>query len=857
MGEVYKAVDSRLGRTVAIKTLPEALASDANLRERFDREARTISQLSHPHICTLFDVGEHDGTAYLVMEYLEGATLADRIARGPLSVDQAIKIATEIASALDKAHRAGVVHRDLKPGNIMLTGAGAKLLDFGLATNSAVLSGSRQSLVATATHLTADGALLGTLQYMAPEQLEGAQADARTDVFAFGAVLYEMLTGRKAFVGQSSASVIGAILRDTPPPVSSVQPLASTSLDRVVRKCLEKDRDARWQTARDLQDELAWVAGGSAPVALTRSPRRLREWAGWAAALAIAVAATSIWLVGPRAAVDTGTIGDREMRLQIATPPRASTVGFAPSPDGRALVYQVTTDEKTQLWLRPLDAPEAQPLSGTEGASSSAPFWSPDGRSIGFLVGNDLKRIDLDSGVVRTVARVPLARGGAWAASGVILISDGSAGALLTIPAGGGDAKAVTEVERPRQISHRFPHFLPDGRHFLFYATGTPEGRGVYLGQLGSAVTRRLTDADSAAVFVAPSHVLFARQGTLWAQRLDLPGMRLTGEPAPLSRQIALSSDLFGEVALAEAAPGLLAFRTAAETRQFKWFDRAGRFLSGIGLPDDALPSSPRLTRDGFRLLFRRTVNGNTDLWFFDLNRNAPQRLTTDEGRDYEGAWAPGDDRLVFNSDRQGYLHLYETSITGRSGKTEAVVLDTPEHKNVSDWSSDGKYIAYTVQSATNASDVWALPLFGDRKPLSVAKTAANEARARFSPDGRWIAYDSNESGQYEVYVRPFPSLDGRQQVSVGGATEPVWRGDSRELYFRAAGNRMMAASIRPGGTWLRPDAPTLLFHSVPSPRLGSSSTYAVSSDGQRFLLNTFVEDQPPITLLLNWKPKN
>ena len=447
MGEVYKALDSRLGRTVAIKTLPDALASDAQLRERFDREARTISQLSHPHICTLFDVGEQDGTAYLVMEYLEGATLADRIARGPLPVDQAIKIAIEIASALDKAHRAGVVHRDLKPGNVMLTGTGAKLLDFGLATNNAVLSGSRQSLVATATHLTADGALLGTLQYMAPEQLEGVQADTRTDVFAFGALLYEMLTGRKAFIGQSSASVIGAILRDTPPPVSSLQPLASASLDRIVRKCLEKERDARWQTARDLQDELTWVAGGSAPAAVKGSRRPLREWAGWAVALTIAVLAAALWIVGPRNGEGPGTIGAREMRLQIATPPGASLAGFAPSPDGRAIVYQATSDGKSELWLRPFDAREARPLAGTEGASQLAPFWSPDSRSIGFVVGNDLKRIDLENGVVRTIGRVPLARGATWSSSGVILVSAGSAGSLLTIRAAGGGA---LEPRRPR-----------------------------------------------------------------------------------------------------------------------------------------------------------------------------------------------------------------------------------------------------------------------------------------------------------------------------------------------------------------------------------------------------------------------
>jgi len=859
MGEVYKALDSRLGRTVAIKRLPEALASDARLRERFDREARTISQLTHPHICTLFDVGEHEGTAFLVMEYLEGATLADQIARGALPVDQAVRIAIEIASALDKAHRAGIVHRDLKPGNIMLTSAGAKLLDFGLATSSALVAGSGQTVVATATHLTAEGTILGTLQYMAPEQLEGMQADARTDVFAFGAVLYEMLTGRKAFGGQSSASVIGAILRDTPPPVSSLQPLASPSLDRVVRKCLEKDRDSRWQTARDLHDELAWVAAAPAFAVAMASPRRLREWAGWAAALVVTAVGASLWLLGPRGGGDAaGAAGNREMRLHLSTPPGASLAGFALSPDGRAIVYQATSGGKSQLWLRVFDAPDARSLPGTEGAFPAAPFWSPDSRSIGFIVGADVKRIDLEDGVVRTLARVPLARGATWGSSGTILISAGSTGSLLTVPATGGETQAVTAVARPGQVSHRFPHFLPDGRHFLFYVIGDSAGRGVYLGQVGSTINRRLADADSAAVFAAPAHVLFARQGTLWAQRLDLPGMRLSGEPTPVSGQIALSSDLFGDVALAEPASGLIAFRTGVGRHQFKWFDRSGRLIGVVGTADDAQPFALRLTRDGLGLLFRRTVDGNSDIWFHDLSRNARQRLTTDSGRDIEGAWAPDGDRLVFNSDRSGYLNLYETTITGRGGTTESVLLDTPEHKNPGDWSPDGKYIVYSVQSATNASDVWVLPLFGDRKPRPVAETAANEPRARFSPDGHWLAYDSNESGQYEIYVRPFPSLDGRQQVSVGGGMEPMWRGDSRELYFRTADDRLMAARIGPGGTWLKPDAPSLLFHLAPGPgRAALSATYAVSSDGQRFLVNTTVEDLPPITLLLNWRPKN
>ena len=859
MGEVYKARDTRLDRTVAIKVLADALVADREFRERFGREARAISQLTHPHICTLYDVGEHQGAAFLVMEYLEGATLADRLVKGALPLEQALKIGIEVASALDTTHRAGIVHRDLKPGNIILTPTGgAKLLDFGLAKSRTpvVVGGLESMLPTTPANLTAEGTILGTFQYMAPEQLEGREADARTDVFSFGAVLYEMLAGRKAFEGKTGASLIGAILKDQPPPVSSLRPLSPASLDRVVKKCLEKDPHARWQSAYDMRDELAWIAADheqAAAVVAAASPTP-RERAAWIAALTVAVLGAALWALG---VVRRGTpvaTDAREMRLQIVTPSGADLAGFAISPDGRALVYSATIEGRNQLWIRDLDSDTARPLDGTEGASK--PFWAPDGRSIGFFASDQLKRIDLDGGPVRRLATAPQSRGGTWGAQGTILFAAGSA-ALNAVPAVGGNPVVVTRVDRPGQTGHRFPHFLPDGRHFLFYSLGAPESRGVYVGTLGSSDTKRLFDADSAAVFAAPDRVLFAREGALWAQRLDLPGLRPVGEPEPVSRQVAVSADQFGDVALSETAVGVIAYRAAAGTRQLRWFDRTGRQVGAIGGPDEAQPANARLSPDGRTLMLRRTLSGNTDLWLIEVSRNILRKLTFDAAREYDAVWSPAGDRIVFNSDRKGVLNLYETAVSTGGASSETLLIETAEHKNTWDWSADGRYILFSVQSSDTGNDLWALPRFGDRTPTPIARTGAHESRGRFSPDGRWVAYESTESGRSEIYVQSFPDLSRKVQISTGGGAAPVWRGDDgRELYFRSPAGQLMAARITSNRTQLESDTPSILFTLPVGPNDNGMWPYDASRDGQRFLVNTVVEAVSHITILLNWKPR-
>jgi Tol biopolymer transport system component len=858
MGEVYRARDTRLARTVAIKVLPAHLAADPQFRERFDREAHAIAALNHPHICALYDVGEApspeppDTIRFLVMEYLEGETLAARLAKGALPLDQVLRYAVEIADALDKAHRAAIVHRDLKPGNVMLTKAGAKLLDFGLARTGAGGPGGAGraggvTALPTEAPLTGAGTILGTFQYMAPEQLEGQEADARSDMFAFGAVVYEMATGKKAFEGKSQASLIAAILEHDPPPIAATQPLTPPSLDRIVKKCLAKDPDRRWQTARDLGDELTWVAdaashtGGPAPVVVRRATRR--ERIAWSAAAVLAVAALALGRV-TYVTRDAFPPEAPETRLQVVTPGGGLTQ-FATSPDGRALVYVATVEGRTQLWLRPLDAEAAQPLAGTEGAS--VPFWSPDSRSIAFFNAGQLKRFDSVNGLVQKVTAVTAGMGGSWSSQGGILFSPAQTMALYRVPAEGGTAVEATHLDPPRQTGHRFPSFLPDGRHFFFYSVGAPGTKGLYVGSIDSTQTRRLLDADSRATFSPPDWILFARQGALFAQRLDLSAVTLLGGAQAVAAHVAVDPVTGGSVALSASLTGPVAYRASAEQRQFVWLDRSGRQIGTIGGADAAQPVSIRLSPDGRTVALARTVSGNMDVWLLDTARGVRTRFSTDAAMEDDPVWSPDGRRVVFESYRQGVVDLFEKAVAGDAAET--LLLASTENKNPADWSPDGRFILYEVQSAKTARDLWALPLDGDRRPVSVAQTPAAESQGRFSPDGRWIAYQSNESGQYEIYVQRFPNPgDGKLQVSTSGGTTPRWRRDGRELFYRANG-RLMAVPITLSSPRVEVGTAVVLFS---DPR--GASQYDVTADGQRFLFDTVVTEASPITILMNWK---
>ena len=860
MGEVYKARDTRLDRTVAIKILPATLADDPEFRERFDREARVISQLDHPHICALFDVGEHNSTAFLVMQYLEGETLEDRIVRGPLSLKDALQIATDIAGALDQAHRAGIVHRDLKPGNVMLTKAGAKLLDFGLAKASApVVAGlGLTKLATTPPTLTVRGTILGTFQYMAPEQLEGLDADARTDIFAFGAVLYEMLTGRKAFDGTTQASVIAAILEREPPPISATQPLTPAALDRTVKRCLTKDPNARWQTARDLLEELRWIATDTVPAtpAVATSRARWRERAAWLIAAAAILAAVVIAVVYLRqAAPDTPV-----MRFEVATPPTSDPTSFALSPDGHQLVFVANADGVPALWLRPLDQTTAQPLAGTGGATY--PFWAPDSRAIGFFADGKLKRFDLDGGVPKVLADAPSGRGGTWNRDGVILFMPnaqlGATAILMRVPATGGPVTPVTHLSAS-QASHRWPQFLPDGRRFLFFSGfGRLDTQGMYLGSLDGREPTRLLATETAALFMPPHFLLLVRQDALVALPFDPERGVLSGEPVLVAEPVGTDFSVARGVFSISPA-GLLAYRAVngSQRRQLVWMNRAGMVVGTVGPKDESSLADPELAPDGRLVVVRRVVQGNIDVWVMDSERGVPTPFTFDSAADVGGVWSPDGRRIIFSSNRGGEaFELFEKVVSGAGGEQPLhVEVDVPESP-----SPDGRFLLYSKTGANTGADLWALPMTGDRKPFPVLQTRFDERRSQFSPDGRWVAYESNDSGRFQIYVQPFPASGGKWQVSSAGGSQVRWRHDGKELFYVAPDQRLMAVpiAVAADGQTLNGGEPVPLFMTrlaQGAAITGTRSQYAVAADG-RFLMNVIVEETaptPPITVVVNW----
>ena len=858
MGQVYKARDTRLDRFVAIKTLREHLAHDPERRARFEREARAIARLNHPHICTLYDVGRDGEIDYLVVEYLEGQTLADRLWKGPLPLDQALPISIEIADALDAAHRDGIVHRDLKPGNIMLTKNGAVLLDFGLAKASERLgvAASLSTLRTMPANDTAQGTILGTLQYMAPEQLEGHEVDGRTDVFAFGAVLYEMLTGQKAYDGTSQATVIGAIMGADPKPVSAVQPLARPFLDHIVNRCLAKAPADRWQSAGDVRRELQWasVVSSEAGLAFSNADRRPRRQL-WTLLIAVLIVVSSVALVQlwrPAPAVAP------HMRFELATPPTSDPISLAISPDGQQIVFVAASGGRPQLWLRSLGQFSAMPLPGTEGGYY--PFWAPDSRSVGFFAEGKLARIEIDGGTVRTIADAPNPLGGSWNSDGTILFTPNYAGGIFRVSAAGGQPAPLTRVER-QHSSHRFPHVLPDGRHFLYYVTGRDGAQGVYLGQLDGSGTKRLLESDTAADYESSGHLLFVRQGKLFAQAFDPTRLALDGHESPVADQVVFDSG--GSVAaFSVSRVGSLIYRAgvAGSQAQLIWFDRSGREVRRVGDPDSSTPSIPMIAPGGRRAVLVRSVNGNQDIWMLELGRGLLSRITFDAAAEVAAIWSPDGSRIAFNSDRSGVFDLYQKPAT--SGGREELLLATSLNKAPTDWSPDGRFLLYRSPAPSTSFDLWALPLFGDRKPFPVVQTRFDERDAQFSPDGKWIAYQSNESGRFEVYLQPFPGPGVKLRVSTDGGAQVRWRRDGKELFYIGLDQRLMSAPIgidaKTHSIEAGPPVPLFVTHIggavQPSAPL---QQYDVSGDGEQFLMNTITDQATlPISMLVNWKPR-
>src|SRR5262245_18084519 len=858
MGEVYKALDTRLNRVVAIKVLASRLATDPTFRERFEHEARAISALDHPNICALYDVGEQNGTSFLVMQYLEGETLAERLKKGTLPLDQTLRCAIEIAEALDRAHRAGIVHRDLKPGNIMLTKTGAKLLDFGLAKVApAIASTGLSMLPTTPAGLTEQGTILGTFQYMSPEQLEGHEADARSDVFAFGAVVYEMVTGERAFDGKTHASLISAIMKDDPRPMSALQPLAPATLDRVVRKCLAKQPERRWQSVSDLSDALRWVVDApppQAPIPVAAGRRSNRVM--WAS-LMVASIATLTAIALAFAYSRSGSRGDgRTIRLSIP-PPRDVRLLNAPgqmvpavSPDGRRVAFVGSSGSGNQLLVRSLDALDAQPVAGAEGGNS--PFWSPDSRTLAFFTQGSLKVVDVAGGPVRALAAVNGFRG-TWNAEGVILIGSGPQGGLFKIPANGGMPTPLTQPGKD-EAAHRFPEFLPDGKHFLYLVVPS---NSIWLGSLDGGTPTRLLASESQAIYVAPGYLLFVRQGTLMAQPFDARSLTLTAEAVPIAEQV-LTAAAVNLAGFSAASSGVLAYRmgSSAATTQLRWADRYGRVLGTVGQPGRYrnVELSPDSTRVALEAM---DAQGRTlDTWLGDPTREVTSSFTFDPANDLFPIWSPDGSRVVFGSDRDGTQRLYQKRSDG-VGSEERLLKSNNDTMVPLGWAPDGRSLVY----AGGPVNIGIVPLDGEGAPHSFESPPSRfaQAYAQVSPDGRWLSYTSVESGRAEIYVQSFPTPGGgKWQVSKDGGAYSRWRRDGKEIFYYANDGKLVAVPIQADagfkvGTAVPVSEPRLL--NGPAVVFGFKQQYDVTRDG-RFLLNVPVDDGPAassITVVTDW----
>jgi eukaryotic-like serine/threonine-protein kinase len=849
MGEVYRARDTRLGRAVAIKVLPPAMASDPEWRQRLEREARAISSLSHPHICHLYDIGHHEGADFLVMEYLEGETLAARLAGGPLAPDLVLRYSAEIADALHTAHRKGIVHRDLKPGNVMITRGGARLLDFGLAKPGSPAALADGTVHGTVTApLTAQGTIVGTFHYMSPEQAESREVDARSDIFSLGAVLYEMATGRRAFDGKSPASVIAAVLEREPPPISTLQPLAPAALDDLVRGCLAKDPDDRWQSAHDVRLQLQAIARG--PAAAPRAAPPVRR--GAMAALAVAVA---LLLVGAawmgRATAPSASTGP-PLRTLLAPPDAHSFAphDFAISPDGRRLAFvAASTEGVSTLWVQALDSLQAVQIAGSAGASS--PFWSPDSRWVAFFTTDRLLRVEPGTGTVERVADVTLAtRPGAWGPDGTILFSRGVYGPIYRVAAAGGAPSTATTIPDDHVgEAHRFPQFLSDGRRFLYVASWTTQRRGgLYLASLdGGEPTLVSADVRGRALLV-DGRLLYAQEGIVYAQPFDERRGALTGSPEALIRnELASDTWRFGDLALSASTNGTLVFQSRQTyTTHLVWYDREGNELGIVGSPN---LFSPAISPDGTRIAaaYDRAGTGQQSIWVYEIARGVSTIITRD-GLDTSHRWSADGRLIAYSSVRATSEGLFRRPADG-SG-TEERLIESQAHLLLNDVSRDGRLLYMDFSEGD--------PLLRSYGPDGETHTVGAGAEAAYSPDGAWVSYLRMGSAPSPVVTRAEGGDAPLVQLSAGLGSQPRWRGDSREIYYIAPDKWMMAVGLTVRDGTIEPAAPRRLFRTrIVQPRLVLFQ-YDVTSDGTRFLVNSLPSEgtAAPLTVLTNWMPR-
>ena len=866
MGEVYRALDTRLARTVAIKVLASHLSSSVELKQRMEREARAISCLNHPHICQLYDIGSNNGSDYLVMEFLEGETLSERLRKGAIPLNEILRIGIAVAEALAAAHRQGVVHRDLKPGNIMLTPAGAKLMDFGLAkpfgmTNTATGSGSAPSFTAVATlsgpsplsPLTTAGTIIGTIQYMSPEQIEGKEADARSDIFAFGAVLYEMVAGKRPFAGKSQISLASAILESEPEPITIAKPEMPPSLAHVIKTCLQKGPEERYLAAHDIKLELQWIAGeriAPAVGSLAGKPASSRERIGWAAAILLAIAVGAI--VG--ANFNRRAASAIAIRTEIDPPAKANlnlTGDFAGppvlSPDGESVAFAATaTDGKTALWVRPMNSVDGREIPGTEAAIF--PFWSPDSRYLGFFADGKLKTIDITGGSAQAIADAPFGRGGAWGQGGNILFSPSTQSPLQRISADGGAAVPITKVDATLHTSHRWPFFLPDGKHFLYLAIHHDPSKAsnstVYYASVDGRENRPLLRSQSNAVY-ADGFILFARSDQLMAQRFDPESGKLSDEARIVARGVMNDVSTWHMDACA-SENGLLIFGSGGSADlQLVWMDRGGK---QVGTIVDKLTNlqTAVISPQGDRLALQIDT-GENDVWVLDLARGVRTRLTFGPVSNTFPTWSPDGKWLAYESDRNGHSNIYRRHSDG-SGAEELLLTDA-KVAEPNDWSRDGKFLLYSRGGGIDA-EIWALPLEGERKPWLVIPHAAVLNGAQISPNGRWLAYSSNESGVVELYVVPFRGGQGKWQVSPNGGGRPKWSRDGKELYYMDPTYNLLAVPIKEVGDALQLGPAQTLVSNWSAPQV----FYDITPDGKRILLDRVAQQvNQSVTVVSNF----
>jgi serine/threonine protein kinase/Tol biopolymer transport system component len=816
MGEVYLAHDTKLNRDIALKVLPSEFARNPERMGRFKREAQLLASLNHTNIAGIYGLEECEGVNALVMELAEGETLAERISKHPIALNEALSIARQIIEALEAAHDKGIIHRDLKPANIKVTPEGTvKVLDFGLAKalEGEVAEANLSESPTLSMAATNAGIILGTAAYMAPEQARGSGVDRRCDIWSFGVVLFEMLACKRLFSGETISDTLAAVLR-ADIDWDMLPKGIPAKIQALLHRCLTRDRKQRLQAIGEARIAIEeYVAN---PVTPAELPAEMPV-----------------------------------MRFEISIPPMTDPISFALSNDGLLLAFVGISEGQQKLWLRPLDQLTALPLAGTEGAVH--PFWSPDSRAIGFFAEGKLKRINIAGGAPQILADALHGTGGSWNREDVIVFAPAIGSALLRVPATGGNPVPVTHLDSPLQMQHAFPHFLPDGRHILFSSLGTESG--IYLGSLDSPELRRVIVAETAA-YALPGYLLYTRQGTLFAQRFNPESGDLSGDVLQVADSLE-SATSFGMGRFSISDTGILAYQKSAglDLRQLAWFDRSGKEISRIGTPDSHNLRYPELSPDGLIVATCRAVHGNSDIWLSETARGVPVRFTFARFS-VNPVWSPDGNWIAFSSVNNAVPNIYRKASSGTAG--EELLRDSPLNEFPLHWSPDGKTLLFARMDAKTGIDLWALPLEGEREPFPFVKTNFESDNGQFSPNGRGVAYQCNESGRVEVYVQPFPDPGGKWMISTGGGIAPRWRRDGKELFYIAPDGKLMAVTIRDTGQTLKAGAPVALFQTrivFGGTTVRQKHQYAVAPTGRRFLINISADESKvlPITVVTNW----